>query len=55
MKWWAVVLLAWLGINVACVVLALLTGRRREKLGLKYNYYTDEWEIPTERSKDEGN
>ena len=44
MKWWAVLLVIWLGINVVYLVLALRTGRKREKLGLKKNPYTDEWE-----------
>lgn len=44
MKWWLIVLIVWLGINVAYTILALLIGRRREKLGLRRNPWTDEWE-----------
>jgi len=44
MKWWAIVLVVWVGIDLAYLTIALLTGRRREKLGLRRNPYTDEWE-----------
>ena len=44
MPWWAIVLIVWFGINLAYLILAILTGRRREKLGLRRNPWTDEWE-----------
>ena len=57
-KWYWIILLIWLGINAAYLILAIKTGKRREKLGAKYNEFTCEWEIPTERSntiENEGN
>ena len=53
MPWWAIVLIVWFGINAGYLVLAILTGRRREKLGLRKNPWTDEWEKDNGENRDD--
>ena len=48
MKWWLIVLIVWFAVNGLYLYGAYGNWKRRERLGMKYNEWADEWYIPEE-------
>ena len=52
MKWWGILLIVWVAVNAVYLLLSLRLGVQREKTGMKYNEWTDEWYKPLEDEED---